>query len=206
MLGIHEYWLFLLTGFLLNLAPGQDTMFIIGRSLTDGRRAGMRAALGISTGALIHTLAASVGLSAILTTSAIAFTAVKLAGAFYLVYLGIKLLWANPIYTDSTVTSASESSAYLQGILTNVLNPKVALFFLALLPQFIDADSSHKPLAFVLLGATFVATGTAWGLVLAAAASRLRSFFLRNPTVRMLIDRATGVVFVLLGVRLAWSR
>lgn len=207
MLGIHSYWLFLLTGALLNLTPGQDTMFIIGRSLTGGRRAGVTAALGISTGALIHTLMAALGLSALLAASTVAFTVVKMAGAAYLVYLGVKLLFSKTsALADIQSAPETESSAYLQGILTNVLNPKVALFFLALLPQFIDADSTNKPVAFLLLGATFVATGTTWCLLLAVAASRLRAFFARRPIVRSLIDRVTGGLFVLLGVRLAWAK
>lgn len=206
MLGIHDYWLFLLTGFLLNLAPGQDTMFIIGRSVTGGRRAGVTAALGISTGALVHTLMAAIGLSAILATSAVAFTVVKLAGAAYLVYLGIKLLVAKAADENESAVQSAKPSAYLQGILTNVLNPKVALFFLAFLPQFIDASSPAKPLAFLFLGATFVTTGTVWCLILALAAAKLRGFFLRNPTVRIMVDRVTGAIFVALGARLAWSR
>ncbi len=206
MLGIHDYWLFLLTGLLLNLAPGQDAVFIIGRSVTGGRRAGITAALGISTGALVHTLMAAIGLSAILATSAVAFTVVKLAGAAYLVYLGIKLLIAKPADGHEAAVPSTKSSGYLQGILTNVMNPKVALFFLAFLPQFIDTSSPTKPLAFMVLGATFVTTGTVWCLVLALAAARLRGFFLRNPTVRVMVDRVTGAVFVALSARLAWSR
>ena len=205
MLGVHDYWLFIATGILLNLTPGQDTMFIIGRSITDGRRAGITAALGISTGALVHTLMAAIGLSAILATSTVAFTVVKLAGAAYLVYLGVKLLMAKEPGAVMDAAPA-RSSAYLQGVLTNILNPKVALFFLAFLPQFIDAGAPSKPLAFLFLGATFVATGTAWCLVLALAAAKLRGFFLRNPTVRTAVDRITGAVFIGMGIRLAWAR
>ncbi len=206
MAGIHDYWLFLATGVLLNLAPGQDTMFIIGRSITDGRRAGVTAALGIGTGALLHTVMAAIGLSALLAASVTAFTLVKLAGAAYLMYLGVKLLIVKAPDPAGPVPESARSSAYLQGVLTNVLNPKVALFFLAFLPQFIDTASPDKSLAFLILGATFVATGTAWCLVLALAAAKLRGLFLRNPSVRTLIDRVTGAVFLALGVRLAWTR
>lgn len=206
MPGVHDYWLFIATGILLNLTPGQDTMFVIGRSITDGRRAGITAALGISTGALVHTGLAAIGLSAILATSTVAFTAVKLAGAAYLVYLGIRLMIAKDQGAAAMAVPPKKSSAYLQGVLTNVLNPKVALFFLAFLPQFIDAAAPSKPLAFLFLGATFVATGTAWCLVLALAAARLRGFFLSNPTIRTLVDRVTGAVFIVLGLRLAWPQ
>ncbi len=207
MLGIHSYPLFLATCILINLAPGQDTMFIIGRSLTGGRRAGITAALGIATGCVFHTLAAALGLSAILAASAAAFTAVKLIGAVYLVYLGVQLLRSRPPQDLAEAAQAgSPRSAFAQGVLTNVLNPKVALFFLALLPQFIDPSSEAKTLAFLALGGTFIATGTLWCLALAMGAARLRGFFLRKPRFRMWIDRVTGAVFVALGLRLALIR
>ena len=211
MLGIHDYWLFILSGILLNLTPGRDTMYILGRSLTGGLQAGVASALGISVGSIFHTLAAAAGLSVLLATSPLAFTAVKLCGAAYLLFLGARLL-----FTRSTASTAPEPetapagagtrAAFGQGILTNVLNPKVALFFLAFLPQFITPASPSKTLAFLALGATFITTGTIWCLVLAVAAARLRRFFVRNPDVRTLIDRTTGALFMLLGARLAWSR
>jgi threonine/homoserine/homoserine lactone efflux protein len=210
MLGIHDYWLFVLTGVLLNLTPGQDTLFILGRSLAGGLRVGVASALGISMGCVFHTLAAAVGLSAILAASQTAFTLIKLAGAVYLVYLGVRLLFAKAhdgAAADIDTTSAGDAwSAFRQGVLTNVLNPKVALFFLAFLPQFIRPDSASKTAAFLALGATFIATGTAWCLVLASCAAQLRGFFARNPHMRTLIDRATGGLFIGLGVRLAVSR
>jgi threonine/homoserine/homoserine lactone efflux protein len=210
MLGIHDYWAFLATGILLNLVPGQDSMFILGRSLSGGLRSGVAAALGISVGSLIHTSAAALGLSAILAASTTAFTAVKWVGAAYLVFLGVRLLLARPassIGEGAAEMPASGAWASLrQGILTNVLNPKVALFFLALLPQFIDPLSTHRTLAFMVLGVTFVTTGTIWCLTLAVAAARLRLLLTRKPQLRTLINRAAGVLFVALGARLAWSR
>jgi threonine/homoserine/homoserine lactone efflux protein len=209
MLGIHGYWLFLLTGVFLNLTPGQDTMFIIGRSLTGGLRSGVAAACGITVGSMFHTLAAALGLSAILATSTLAFTIVKLTGAAYLFYLGAKLLFTKTADTAAPSTAAASAdagSAFVQGIFTNVLNPKVALFFLALLPQFIEPTGAAKTLAFLALGGTFITTGLIWCLVLATGAARLQGFFLRNPNVRTLIDRAVGGLFLALGARLAWSR
>jgi threonine/homoserine/homoserine lactone efflux protein len=210
MLGIHDYWLFLVSGIGLNLTPGQDTMYILGRTLTGGWRAGVASAFGITVGSVIHTLAAAAGLSVLLATFPLAFTGVKLCGAAYLVFLGAKLL-----FTPSTATGPDERaglahrgtrSAFTQGVFTNVLNPKVALFFLAFLPQFIDPTSSTKTLAFLLLGATFITTGTIWCLVLALAGARLRGFFIDNPNRRKLVSRATGGLFMVLGARLAWSR
>lgn len=211
MLGIHGYLLFLAAGVLLNLTPGQDTMFIIGRSLTGGQRAGVAAACGIAVGSMGHTLAATLGLSLILATSAVAFTTVKLAGAAYLIYLGCRLLFGSSAHSltaagPSMAASASERSVFVQGIATNLLNPKVALFFLAFLPQFIDVASRARAAAFLVLGATFITTGFMWCLVLAVAASRLQAFFVGNPDVRTWLDRAVGALFVGLGARLAWSR
>lgn len=208
MLGIHDYWLFVATGVLLNLAPGQDTFYILGRSIAGGTRSGVASALGITVGSLLHTLMAAVGLSAVLTTSAAAFTVVKLLGAAYLIYLGVRMLAAEKAAETHTpgVRNKGVLGAFRDGILTNVLNPKVALFFLALMPQFIAPDSDTKVLAFLALGLTFVATGTVWCLILALSAGRLREFFVRHPTGWSAVSRAAGGVFVLLGLRLAVSR
>ncbi len=210
ILGIHGYGLFIVSGLLLNLTPGQDTMFILGRSLTGGLRTGIAAAIGIAIGTLCHTVAAALGLSAILATSAAAFSIVKLAGAAYLIFLGAKLLISRSAAVPPTGASGAAGvdprSALRQGILTNVLNPKVALFFLAFLPQFIEPASNTKTLAFLALGATFITTGFLWCLVVAFAAARLQSFFVRNPSARTLIDRLVGALFLVLGARLAWSR
>ena len=210
VLGIHDYWLFVLTGVLLNFTPGQDTMFILGRSLTGGLRSGIASALGIGVGSIFHTLAAAAGLSALLAASPAAFFIVRIAGALYLVYLGAKLVLTKADQSaDAQVASAEEGdarSAFRQGIFTNILNPKVALFFLALLPQFIEPGSTSKTLAFLMLGITFVTTGTLWCLVLAFGAARLRRFFRGSPRVRFTIDRVTGGLFIALGIRLAVDR
>jgi threonine/homoserine/homoserine lactone efflux protein len=207
MLGIHDYWLFVATGVLLNLTPGQDTLYILGSSIAAGRRIGIASALGIGAGSLVHTFMAALGLAAVLATSATAFAAVKLAGAAYLVYLGIRALTAtaDADTTSQRVASKSWHLAFRRGVLTNVLNPKVALFFVALLPQFIESDSPTKVAAFLALGLTFVATGTAWCLFLAVAASTIRGFFVDHPRALMHFSRASGALFVFLGLRLAAS-
>jgi threonine/homoserine/homoserine lactone efflux protein len=208
MLGIHDYWLFVTAGVLLNLTPGQDTFYILGRSIAEGVRAGVASALGIMVGSLIHTAMAAIGLSAILATSASAFIVVKLAGAAYLVYIGVRmLLTASSLEpTTSQRDRRSAFGAFRDGVLTNVLNPKVALFFLALMPQFIDPESEAKVMAFIALGLTFVATGTVWCLILAVSAGRLRGFFSHHPRGLNVATRAAGGLFVLLGLRLAVSR
>jgi threonine/homoserine/homoserine lactone efflux protein len=208
MLGIHDYWLFVATGVLLNLTPGQDTFYILGRSIADGARNGIASALGITVGSLIHTAMAAIGLSAVLATSAAAFTAVKLLGAAYLIYLGVRMLVSRRTAEPLTLGSPGTGmlGAFRDGVLTNVLNPKVALFFLALMPQFIEPTSENKVTAFLVLGLTFVTTGTLWCLVLAVAAGKVRGFFVRHPAGWQAVTRAAGGLFVLLGLRLAASR
>ena len=169
MLGTHDLWLFVLSGLLLNITPGPDTLYIIGRSSTQGLRGGAVAALGVGTGALVHICAAALGLSAILAASATAFTVVKIVGAAYLVYVGISLIRSKSAIESSPAASAAQRSRlrsiFSQGFLTNVLNPKVALFFLAFLPQFVLTDAPSKPLAFLFLGAIFDINGTICSLL-----------------------------------------
>src|SRR6185295_8923652 len=157
-LGIHDLALFTLTVFVLNATPGVDMLYTVSRTLTGGSRAGLAATLGVCSGCVVHTLAAAFGLAALMAVSAWAFSLVKWAGAAYLVWLGIGMLreaWRGSAGPASVLPLAQAPlvAVYRQGILTNVLNPKVALFFLAFLPQFISPDAEHKTLAFLALGA-----------------------------------------------------
>ena len=209
MLGIHHYWLFMATAIVLIITPGQDTFFILGRSLASGRAAGIAAALGINAGSIIHTFLAALGLSALLATSPYAFTAVKFAGAAYLIYIGVRaLLTRGEALPGATTQVASDGrwSAFRQGIVSNLLNPKVALFFLALMPQFISASSTHKVAAFLALGLSFVTLGVIWSLVLAVGAAGLRGAFLRRPSMASILNKLAGVMFIALGLRLATAR
>ncbi len=209
MLGIHHYWLFIATAIVLVLTPGQDTFFILGRSLASGRPAGIAAALGITVGSVIHTCFAALGLSALLATSPSAFMAVKFAGAAYLLYIGVRALLARAgglAAGQAGPAIDGRWTAFRQGILNNLLNPKVALFFLALMPQFILAGSEHKVLAFLALGLTFVTLGVMWCLVLALGAAHLRSLFLRRPSMAIWLNRVAGAMFIGLGLRLATAR
>src|SRR6266851_10153608 len=208
MLGIHDYGLFVATGVLLNLAPGQDTLYILGRSIAQGRQIGVASALGISAGGVVHTLAAALGLSAVVATSASAFLALKVVGAVYLVYLGVHMLMTRTAVVGSTDIAGSVNmwTAFRQGMLTNMLNPKVALFFLALMPQFIELDSPAKVGAFIVFCNALATTGTVWCLVLALGASRVRSFFADRPRALQGFSRASGALFIFLGLRLAASK
>jgi threonine/homoserine/homoserine lactone efflux protein len=204
---MHDLWLFVLSGFLLNVTPGPDTLYIVGRSSTQGWRAGAVAALGIGAGTLVHICAAALGLSAILAASATAFSVVKIIGAAYLLYVGISLIrsaGAAPSSPGAVVArQVSTHGIFLQGFLTNVLNPKVALFFLAFLPQFVAADGAAKPLAFVLLGAIFDFNGTLWNLFIAWSTARLSSRLAPSTMFKRWFNRCVGGVFVFIGVRLA---
>jgi threonine/homoserine/homoserine lactone efflux protein len=209
MLGIHHYWLFIATAVLLVITPGQDTFFILGRSLSGGRAAGVAAALGISAGSVLHTFAAALGLSALLATSQYAFMAVKFAGAAYLIFIGVRALVTRSKGLPGEGAGAGADghwSAFRQGIVSNLLNPKVALFFLALMPQFIDSASSQKVVAFLALGLSFVTLGVVWCVVLAIAAAKLRGVFLRRPSMANVLNKIAGAMFIALGLRLATAR
>jgi RhtB (resistance to homoserine/threonine) family protein len=207
MFGIHDFGLFLCAGVLLNLTPGPDTIYILGRSVAHGRRAGVASALGICVGSIFHTCAAAFGLSAFLATSAWAFSAVKLAGAAYLIFLGVRALLhrEDELHVAAKFEQNDPVAAFRQGILTNVLNPKVALFFLAFLPQFIDSATPSKMAAFLVLGLTFVTTGTIWCLVLAWFAAAFSARLRGNTTVAAILNRAVGSLFIFLGLRLAFA-
>jgi RhtB (resistance to homoserine/threonine) family protein len=208
MFGIHDFGLFLAAGVLLNLTPGPDTVYILGRSIAQGRDAGVASALGICVGSIFHTTAAALGLSAILATSALAFGAVKLIGGAYLIFLGAKMLLdrRKQLSLPSSFRQRTTLAAFRQGILTNILNPKVALFFLAFLPQFIDPASDTKVVAFIALGLTFVTTGTMWCLVLAWFASAFSQRMRTNETIAQWLNRTAGALFVFLGLRLATTK
>ena len=207
MLGTHDLWLFVLSGLLLNITPGPDTLYIIGRSSTQGWRSGAVAALGIGAGTLVHICAAALGLSAILAASATAFTVVKFIGAAYLLYVGIVLIRSASSVQASPSTvvprGATIRGIFIQGFLTNVLNPKVALFFLAFLPQFVAHEANSKPLAFLFLGAIFDVNGTIWNLLVAWSTARLSGSLAPNAAFKRWFNRCVGGVFIFIGIRLA---
>lgn len=207
MFGIHDFWLFVAAGLLLNITPGPDTAYVVGRSLQLGWRGGTAAALGIGVGCLVHIVAAAVGLSALLAASSTAFAAIKLIGAAYLCYIGLRMVLTRADVAaapaDAAPAARSLRQVFWQGALTNALNPKVALFFLAFLPQFVDMASPSKPLAFLVLGLIFNATGTVWNLGMAVAAARAAGRVKQSQRVMVWINRALGSLFIYLGVRVA---
>jgi threonine/homoserine/homoserine lactone efflux protein len=209
MFGIHDLPLFVLSGLLLNILTGPDSLLIMTRSATQGWRAGCAAALGIGAGTLVHILAAALGMSALLATSATAFTVVKLVGAAYILYMAFGLLKSKK-KDGASVPLALPALPYrkifAQGFLTNVLNPKVALFFLAFVPQFISLDAPNKALAFIVLGCIFNFNGMLWCGALAVTTAKASERIKLNPAVSLWLNRATGGLFVWLGVKLALSK
>jgi len=207
----EQLLLFIAAGVLLNLTPGPDVLYIVTHALRRGARAGVVAALGITAGCFVHIVAAALGVSALLAASSAAFAVLKWAGAAYLVYVGVRLLttrntgFAIDSGADGAEPSRAEAlkSIFSQGFWTNVLNPKVALFFLAFVPQFIAPDVVNKPLAFLLLGLLFNFNGL-WvniGWALTAAWLAQRAAALQQGMARL--DRVAGAVFITFGLKLA---
>jgi len=206
---LHQLLLFIGAGILLNLTPGPDVLYIVTNSLRSGARAGVVAALGINAGCFVHIFAAALGVSALLAASATAFTVLKWAGAAYLVWIGAKLLFAKStaVRTDLAEVARAQPalpmrSVFLGGFWTNVLNPKVAIFFLAFVPQFIPAEVEHKALAFIAFGSLFnvdsVFVNAGWALAAAWMA--------RRDTVQrgmQWLDRIAGAMFIAFGLKLA---
>jgi threonine/homoserine/homoserine lactone efflux protein len=197
-------WLFLLATLTLNVTPGPDMLYIIARSVGQGRSAGVVSALGIATGCVVHTVLVACGLAGLLLTVPAAYEAIKYAGAAYLVFLGVRVMaGGRRASRDREVEEDGFSSIFLQGALTNVLNPKVALFFLAFLPQFVDQARGRVALQIITLGLLFVTLGTAVNISVALAASFTGGRFKGRAGDSAVFRWLTGSVFIGLGVRLA---
>ena len=205
MMSLHSYLLFVLAAFALILVPGPDMLYMLGRCVAQGRRAGILSALGFSLGGVVHITAAVLGLSAILAASATAFIAVKWAGAAYLVYLGISTLWRKqrPLAIEAGGGGIRGRTILWQAFLSDVLNPKVALFFLALLPQFVDKDAPHPALQILLLGLTVSVIALPTNILIVCCADRITGSFRRNASVSFWLRKSLGVLFIALGLRIA---
>ncbi len=207
MFGTHDFLIFVAAGLLLNFTPGPDMLYIMGRSTAQGWPAGAAAALGIGAGCLVHIAAAALGISAVLAASATAFTVLKIVGAVYLVYVGCSLLFARSAVAGTSAAAFAPATAreiFVQGFFTNALNPKVALFFLAFVPQFISPDAPDKALAFAFLGMVFNFNGTLWNLAVAWFTART-SARLRGGRIAAWLNRCIGAFFIYLGAKLAFA-
>lgn len=205
MYGIENSFGFIIAGLFLNVIPGVDTLYILTRSVTQGRRAGFYSVFGIITGAMIHTTLAALGLSIILAKSVVAFNIIKVIGIVYLVYLGIKIIFEKKNLFDNNTQQMNKPDLlkiYRQGLLTDLLNPKVALFFMSLLPQFINPHYTNGPIPFLILGLTFTTTGTIWCLFLAHSASYITRTLRNNKKIVKWMQKISGIVFIGLGISL----
>ena len=199
--------LFMAAALALNVTPGPDMLYVIARSTGEGRAAGAASAFGIALGCLVHIGALAAGLSALLTRVPSAYHVIRIAGAVYLGYLGIRAITSSRTVVTATLQPArSVGAIVLQGCVTNILNPKVALFFLAFIPQFVRPDGWSPPVQVIALGLLFNASGTIVNLAVALAASRATGWLRANQRTAIWLHRTTGVVFVGLGMRLALVR
>ncbi len=213
----HQLFMFIAAGWLLNLTPGPDVLYIVSNALKSGTRAGIVAGLGITAGCFVHIFAAAVGVGALLATSATAFTLLKWVGAAYLMWMGVRMLLSKLSGDGGSAAALAAAKAaagevatplskiFLGGFWTNVLNPKVAIFFLAFVPQFIAPGTENKALAFVLLGVLFnvnaIPVNTGWALAAGWMARRMGAV----QRGMHWLDRVAGAMFIGFGLKLAFT-
>lgn len=206
---LDQFLIFLVAAVLLNLSPGADHVFILTRTIAQGRFAGFLSSWGVCTGAMIHVLAAAFGISAVLAASATAFTVVKLAGAAYLIWLGIRALQSKGLALSADTAATPPAGAwtiYRQGVIVDLLNPKVAVFFMAFLPQFVDERLGGATWQMVTLGAVVIAVALMWETALIFGAGALSRRLRTRPAIAKWISYASGATFIGLGVKLAVER
>ena len=203
MFDIVSFQLFLITVLIICITPGIDMIFILNRSISQGRDAGIYSALGVSVGAVVHTVLSGLGLSVILQTSVVLFTIIKIVGAVYLIYLGIQMFISkqSSISIKKTVYQ-SRRKLFVQGVITNVTNPKVALFFISFIPQFISVDNQYGPIPFLILGSIFAVMGAITSFIIAIFSSSLTTKLRDNIVAEKIINKISGAVFVILGISL----
>ena len=210
----HQLLMFIVAGWLLNLTPGPDVLYIVSNALRSGTRAGIVAGLGITAGCFVHIFAAAVGVGALLAASATAFTVLKWLGAAYLLWMGVRMLFSRAGGGNGAAIAAAQAAphqeaslraVFLGGFWTNVLNPKVAIFFLAFVPQFIAPGTENKALAFVLLGVLFnvnaIPVNTLWALAASWMARRVGAV----QKGMHWLDRVAGAMFIGFGLKLAFT-
>ncbi|KPM77514.1 LysE family translocator [Pseudoalteromonas sp. UCD-33C] len=205
MFGIENLMLFIISGLLLNMTPGADVLYILSRSASNGFKGGAVAALGIGAGCGVHVIGATVGISALIASSATLFTVVKWLGGAYLVFIGFKMIFSRQknLQKDSVAAETSLKNIFWQGFMTNALNPKVAIFFIAFLPQFISASSDNYPMAMLTLGIIFNINGTLWNLIVAWTASAIASQLNHSGIIKPWLNRFVGSLFLYFGLSLA---
>jgi threonine/homoserine/homoserine lactone efflux protein len=210
MLDPQLYVLFVTAALVLTLAPGPDTLFVLGASLGGGTRGGLLAAAGILTGLVVHIGLAVVGMSMLIATSPIAFDVLRVTGAVYLVWIGVGVLRragrTGDAHAALTATSPTRSRLYWQGMATNILNPKVAVFYVAFLPQFVAPELGRAPVQLFLLGLTHWLMGVPYLVTVAVASGAVAAWLRRSPRIRRGLDVISGLMFIGLALRLLAAR
>ena len=203
-ISLENFLLFAFAGLMLNITPGNDMIYVATRSINQGIKSGIISAVGISLGCLVHMAASILGLSSIIAQSALLFDIIKYAGAAYLFYLGVKAIVSKPTeYKLNNKAGIDNKKVLMQGIITNVLNPKVALFFLAFLPQFVNLKAGNVPLQLTMLGVWFNFSGTVVNILVAITLGKMGNWLLNYPAFWKWQSKFTGGVLCALGLRLA---
>lgn len=203
---LDNFLLFAFASLMLNITPGNDMIYVATRSINQGIKAGVISAIGVSLGCLVHMAASIFGLSSVIAQSALLFDIIKYAGALYLFYLGIKSIMSKPTeYKFNDSVSADNKKVLLQGIVTNILNPKVALFFLAFLPQFVNSKTGNIPLQLTILGVWFNFSGTVVNVLVAITLGKMGNWLTNFPAFWKWQSKITGGVLCALGLRLAFA-
>ncbi len=206
MMGIENVITFMITALFFIMTPGIDTVFILNKSLGQGVKSGVYATLGVSSGVLIHTILATLGLSILIAKSPYAFSIIKYSGTVYLIYLGyVKLTEKQNLFSGNKEDEVKKvgRTAFWSGFLTNTLNPKVALFFLAFFPQFISPAKMEDSMPFLILGLIYALIGVIWFLILTLFASICSQKIKNDPNVSLWLNRLSGIVFILMAIRMA---
>lgn len=206
MLGIENLGAFILTAIVLVVTPGIDTIMVLTRSISKGKSAGLYSALGVSLGMVVHTCAATFGLSQILSQSAIAFGIIKYLGAAYLVYIGYKSFVNKETQLEikpAEIKNTEMKNMFFTAFLSDVLNPKIALFFLAFLPQFVNSAEIKNPVPYLVLGLILFIITLLWCVFLALSGSRITMLFNKHRKAETWMNKASGVIFILLGLKVA---
>ncbi|ETZ21762.1 LysE family translocator [Pedobacter sp. V48] len=209
MTGIDNFSAFILSAIIVVITPGIDTILVLTRSISSGKKAGMYSALGVSMGLLVHTCAAAFGLSLILAKSALAFMIVKYLGAAYLIYMGYKALSSkgDPTALKSIpVQYTGMGKMFWTAFLSDVLNPKIAIFFLAFLPQFVLTSAINSPFPYLILGVVIFLITLAWCVFLALMGGNVAKLFNRNPSTENWLNKISGAVFIILGIKVALTK
>lgn len=206
-MGIENFIAFLVATVLFVLTPGIETVFLINKSISQGRRSGIYTSFGLNTGALVHTLFGALGLSIMIAKSALFFALIKYLGAAYLIYLGVaKVMSKKGLIAETNEGQKKDSakSSFRSGFVTNILNPKVALFFIAFFPQFISPTEIENPVPFIILGVIYATMTTVWYLVLTSFAGSFSTKIKENEKIGVRLNKVSGAIFVLMGLQIAF--